>query len=226
MLKIALITIAQIFEPSLRQIFAKSLLISLVSIMACGLLAWVLLGKFGLLGFGFLDTFLPWIGGALIALIGFVFFPSTIMVIGSLFSDEIIAIIEEKHYPNNIGTNRVPVLTSIRTGLTLIIIATIINICLLPFYALGMLLPGLSFVIYYLGNGYLIGRELFENIAQRHLPVNEARKLRKRYFLKILLVGGLITFVATIPFINLATPLFGIGFMAHLYHKFHSETRK
>ncbi len=226
MLKIALITIAQIFEPSLRQIFAKSLLISLVSIMACGLLAWVLLGKFGLLGFGFLDTFLPWIGGALIALIGFVFFPSTIMVIGSLFSDEIIASIEEKHYPNNIGTNRVPVLTSIRTGLTLIIIATIINICLLPFYALGMLLPGLSFVIYYLGNGYLIGRELFENIAQRHLPVNEARKLRKRYFLKILLGGGLITFVATIPFINLATPLFGIGFMAHLYHKFHSETRK
>jgi CysZ protein len=221
-----IITIAQIFEPSLRQIFAKSLLISLVSIMACGLLAWVLLGKFGLLGFGFLDTFLPWIGGALIALIGFVFFPSTIMVIGSLFSDEIIAIIEEKHYPNNIGTNRVPVLTSIRTGLTLIIIATIINICLLPFYALGMLLPGLSFVIFYLGNGYLIGRELFENIAQRHLPVNEARKLRKRYFLKILLGGGLITFVATIPFINLATPLFGIGFMAHLYHKFHSETRK
>ena len=107
MLKIALITIAQISEPSLRQILVKSLLISLVSIMACGLLAWVLLGKFGLLGFGFLDTFLPWIGGALIVLIGFVFFPSTIMVIGSLFSDEIIAIIEGKHYPNNIGSNRV-----------------------------------------------------------------------------------------------------------------------
>jgi CysZ protein len=148
------------------------------------------------------------------------------MVIGSLFSDEIIAIIEGKHYPNNIGSNRVPVLTSIRTGLTLIIIATIINICLLPFYALGMLLPGLSFVIFYLGNGYLIGRELFETVAQRHLPVKEARQLRKRYFLKILLGGGLITFVATIPIINLATPLFGIGFMVHLYHKFHSENRK
>ena len=117
-------------------------------------------------------------------------------------------------------------LTSIRTGLTLIIIATIINICLLPFYALGMLLPGLSFVIFYLGNGYLIGRELFETVAQRHLPVKEARQLRKRYFLKILLGGGLITFVATIPLINLATPLFGIGFMVHLYHKFHSENRK
>ena len=226
MLKIALITIAQISEQSLRQILVKSLLISLVSIVACGLLAWVLLGKFGLLGFGFLDTFLPWIGGALIVLIGFVFFPSTIMVIGSLFSDEIIAIIEGKHYPNNIGSNRVPVLTSIRTGLTLIIIATIINICLLPFYALGMLLPGLSFVIFYLGNGYLIGRELFETVAQRHLPVKEARQLRKRYFLKILLGGGLSTFVATIPLINLATPLFGIGFMVHLYHKFHSENRK
>ena len=122
MLKIALITIAQISEPSLRQIFVKSLLISLVSIMACGLLAWVMLGKFGLLGFGFLDTFLPWIGGALIVLIGFVFFPSTIMVIGGLFSDEIISTIEERHYPKNIGCNRVPLLISIRTGLTLSLI--------------------------------------------------------------------------------------------------------
>lgn len=226
MLKIALITIAQISEPSLRQILVKSLLISLVSIIACGLLAWVLLEKFGLLGFGFLDTFLPWIGGALIVVIGFVFFPSTIMVIGGLFSDEIISTIEERHYPKNIGSNHVSLLISIRTGLTLIIIATIINICLLPFYALGMLLPGLSFVIFYLGNGYLIGRELFETVAQRHLPVNEARQLRKRFFLKVLLGGGLITFVATIPLINLATPLFGIGFMVHLYHKFHSENGK
>ena len=226
MLKIALITIAQISEPSLRQILVKSLLISLVSIIACGLLAWVLLEKFGLLGFGFLDTFLPWIGGALIVVIGFVFFPSTIMVIGGLFSDEIISTIEERHYPKNIGSNHVSLLISIRTGLTVIIIATIINICLLPFYALGMLLPGLSFVIFYLGNGYLIGRELFETVAQRHLPVNEARQLRKRYFLKILLGGSLITFVATIPLINLATPLFGIGFMVHLYHKFHSENGK
>lgn len=226
MLKIALITIAQISEPSLRQILVKSLLISLVSIMACGLLAWVLLGKFGLLGFEFLDTFLPWIGGALIVVIGFVFFPSTIMVIGGLFSDEIVSTIEERHYPKNIGSNHVPLLISIRTGLTLIIIATIINICLLPFYALGMLLPGLSFVIFYLGNGYLIGRELFETVAQRHLPVNEARKLRKRYFLKVLLGGSLITFVATIPLVNLATPLFGIGFMVHLYHKFHLENGK
>ena len=226
MLKIALITIAQISEPSLRQILVKSLLISLVSIIACGLLAWVLLEKFGLLGFGFLDTFLPWIGGALIVVIGFVFFPSTIMVIGGLFSDEIISTIEERHYPKNIGSNHVSLLISIRTGLTVIIIATIINICLLPFYALGMLLPGLSFVIFYLGNGYLIGRELFETVAQRHLPVNEARQLRKRFFLKVLLGGGLITFVATIPLINFATPLFGIGFMVHLYHKLHSENGK
>ena len=223
MLKITLITSAQIFEPPLRQILVKSVLISMGSILACSLLAWILLGKFGLLGFNFLDTFLPWIGGALIVLIGFVFFPSTIMVIGGLFSDEIITSIEEKHYPKNIGSNRVPLLVSIRTGLTLIIIATIINICLLPFYALGMLLPGLSFVIFYLGNGYLIGRELFENVAQRHLPVNEAQKLRKRYFLKILLGGGLITFVATIPLINLATPLLGAGFMVHLYHKVRLE---
>ncbi len=145
------------------------------------------------------------------------------MLVASLFSDRIIRAVEEKYYPEKIGTVHVPLTTSIKTSLTLIVIASIVNICLLPFYALGMILPGLSFIIFYLGNGYLLGRELFETVAQRHLPAKEARKLRKQYFLKVLIGGGLITFLATLPLVNLFAPIIGTVLMVHFYHNFNKK---
>ena len=216
-------TVAQLSDSSLRKILFYSVLLALASIVVCTGLGWVLLDQLSILGFGFLDSFLPWIGASLIIAIGLVFFPSTIMLIASLFSDRIIAAVEEKHYPENIGTIHFPLTTSIKTSLTLIVIAGVVNICLLPFYALGMILPGLSFIIFYLGNGYLLGRELFETVAQRHLPANEARKLRKQYFLKVLIAGGLITFLATLPLVNLLAPIIGTVLMVHFYHDFNTK---
>ena len=223
MLKALSNTVAQLSEPSLRKILFYSVLLALASIVICSGLGWVLLDHFSLLGFGFLDSFLPWIGASLIIVMGLVFFPSTIMLVASLFSDRIIRAVEEKYYPENIGTVHVPLTSSIKTSLTLIVIASIVNICLLPFYALGMILPGLSFIIFYLGNGYLLGRELFETVAQRHLPANDARKLRKQYFLKVLIGGGLITFLATLPLVNLLAPIIGTVLMVHFYHNFNTK---
>ena len=223
MLKALSNTVAQLSEPSLRKILFYSVLLALASIVICSGLGWVLLDHFSLLGFGFLDSFLPWIGASLIIVMGLVFFPSTIMLVASLFSDRIIRAVEEKYYPENIGSVHVPLTTSIKTSLTLIVIASIVNICLLPFYALGMILPGLSFIIFYLGNGYLLGRELFETVAQRHLPANDARKLRKQYFLKVLIGGGLITFLATLPLVNLLAPIIGTVLMVHFYHNFNTK---
>ena len=223
MLKALSNTVAQLSEPSLRKILLYSVLLAFASIVICSGLGWVLLDHFSLLGFGFLDSFLPWIGASLIIVMGLVFFPSTIMLVASLFSDRIIRAVEEKYYPENIGTVHVPLTSSIKTSLTLIVIASIVNICLLPFYALGMILPGLSFIIFYLGNGYLLGRELFETVAQRHLPANDARKLRKQYFLKVLIGGGLITFLATLPLVNLLAPIIGTVLMVHFYHNFNTK---
>ena len=128
MLKALSNTVAQLSEPSLRKILFYSVLLALASIVICSGLGWLLLDQFGLLGFGFLDSFLPWIGASLIIVMGLVFFPSTIMLVASLFSDRIIRAVEEKYYPENIGTVHVPLTSSIKTSLTLIVIASIVNI--------------------------------------------------------------------------------------------------
>ena len=86
-----------------------------------------------------------------------------------------------------------------------------------------MILPGLSFIIFYLGNGYLLGRELFETVAQRHLPAKEARKLRKQYFLKVLIGGGLSPSWQPLPLVNLFAPIIGTVLMVHFYHNFNKK---
>ena len=42
-----------------------------------------------------------------------------------------------------------------------------------------LLVPGVNLIAFYAGNGYLLGREYFEMVAMRHLPPDEARRLRK-----------------------------------------------
>jgi len=80
-----------------------------------------------------------------------------------------------------------------------------------------LLIPGVNLVAFYLGNGYLLGREYFELAAMRHLPPAEAKKLRQANRLTILLSGLIIAGLASVPILNLVTPLFATAFMVHVY---------
>ena len=69
----------------------------------------------------------------------------------------------------------------------------------------------------YLGNGYLLGREYFELAAMRHMPPEAAKQLRKTNRITVLLCGLIIAAVASVPILNLITPLFGTAFMVRIY---------
>jgi CysZ protein len=80
-----------------------------------------------------------------------------------------------------------------------------------------LLVPGINLIAFYLGNGYLLGREYFELAAMRHLPLAEARQLRKANRITVLLCGLIIAGIASIPILNLITPLFATAFMVRIY---------
>jgi len=218
MLLASIKTLSQLGDPGLRKIAVLTVFLGIMSIACCGGLSWWLLTNIGILGFGFLDSLVPWIGASLILVVGLIFFPSTIMLISSFFTDKIVTCVEIKYYPERVGTIHVPIAGSIKSSLVLIVIAGVLNICLIPFYALGLVLPGLSFVIFYAANGYLIGRELFEAAATRHYSQSKTKKLRRKYFFRITFGGAMITFLGTIPIINLIAPVFGVCFMVHCFH--------
>jgi len=80
-----------------------------------------------------------------------------------------------------------------------------------------LLVPGVNLIAFYAGNGYLLGREYFELAALRHLPAAEAKRLRKSNRPTVFLSGLIIAGVASVPILNLVTPLFATSFMVRVY---------
>ena len=78
-------------------------------------------------------------------------------------------------------------------------------------------MPGVNLIAFYVGNGYLLGREYFEMVAMRHLPAEEARRLRKAHMGYVSLCGLIIAGLASVPILNLLTPLFATAFMVRIY---------
>jgi CysZ protein len=74
-----------------------------------------------------------------------------------------------------------------------------------------------NLVAFYIGNGYLLGREYFELAAMRHIAPAEARRLRKANRLTVFLSGLIIAGLASVPILNLVTPLFATAFMVRIY---------
>jgi len=134
-------------------------------------------------------------------------------LVATFFIDEIAEAVEERHYPDDPRGREMPLIQGlvIAAKFTLSILG--INILVL----LVALIPGVNLVVFYGGNGYLLGREYFELCGLRHLPHEEVIALRKANRSRVWLSGVLIAVVATIPFVNLLAPLFATALMVHTF---------
>jgi CysZ protein len=81
----------------------------------------------------------------------------------------------------------------------------------------------LYLLIFYIANGYLISREYFELAAHRHMSTTGVHALRKANRWPLLSLGIVITFLLTIPIINLITPVIAVGAIIHLSQEWRSE---
>lgn len=171
---------------------------------------------------------LPWIGeiglgGALagVAWLGillasaFLMLPVAAIFIG-VFLEEIAGAVEDRHYPHLPEVRPQPILETIVDALQFFGVMVAANLVALVFYLLsGPLAP----LVFWLVNGFLLGREYFQMVALRRLPPEEARRLRKRNFGQILLAGTLMAVPLTIPVVNLIVPILGVATFTHLFHR-------
>jgi CysZ protein len=77
--------------------------------------------------------------------------------------------------------------------------------------------PGVNLIAFFVGNGYLLGREFFEAAARRFHDRDGARALRQANAGRVFLGGIVIALFLAIPILNLFTPLFATAFMVHVY---------
>ena len=85
------------------------------------------------------------------------------------------------------------------------------------------LLPGVNILVFFVANGYLLGREYFELASLRFRSLAQTHELRRRHRFYIFLCGLLIAGFVAIPIVNLLTPLFGTAFMVRVHARLARE---
>ena len=86
-----------------------------------------------------------------------------------------------------------------------------------PLYLLLLFLPPFNLFVFYLLNGYLLGREYFEIVAVRRLDMATAKRLRRTYRGRVFMAGVVIALLLTVPLVNLITPIVATAFMLHVF---------
>jgi CysZ protein len=160
-----------------------------------------------------IEKTIEWLGGlALIAGSIFLIPPVTSLMAG-LYLDDIAGEVERVYYPQDPPGHELAALAAVGVGLKFFVVVLAVNIVALFL----LLIPGVNLIAFYVGNGYLLGREYFEMVAMRHLSPDDARRLRKANTAYVTVCGLIIAGLASVPLLNLLTPLFATAFMVHIY---------
>lgn len=159
------------------------------------------------------DMGVPVIAG----LLAYFLFPIVTTSFLALFLERIAKIVEEQHYPNLPPAAGLPFISSLLVTVRFIVTligANLLLLLLLPFapvYAAAWLII----------NGWLLGREYFEQVAMRRLSRHSADQLRKHRAGKILATGIVLTLLLSIPLFGLVLPVFATCVMVHRFHEWH-----
>ncbi len=203
--------LAQIFSPPFRRVLWLSLLTTIIVLALFGAGAQWALNSLPQFGAAWLDTTLEWVARffAVVVLIPLVH--PVISLVAGFFLERIAARVEAEDYPAAAPGRDQPFFQSLLIAIRFTLVLIFVNVIALPFY----LVPGLNLALFWIVNGYLLGREYFELVALRHLDFASARTLRRGHGLRIFISGVVIAAFATVPFLNLLTPLFATAFMVH-----------
>lgn len=134
----------------------------------------------------------------------------------NLFLDRIADAVERKHYPELADTPGAGILASALSALRFTAVVVAVNIAGLVVYLLSGPLAPFVFVAV---NGYLLGREYFQLVAERHMQPREAEALRRRHWLRAWIAGTLMTVPLTVPVLNLIVPVLGVATFTHQVHR-------
>jgi len=214
--------VAQLGDPA----FRRPLILGLAGAMAVFAGLWVgmgvLLTRTRVFDNPWLDATLDAFGGLATLVLTFLLYPAIVAAVMGLFLDGAIAAVETRHYPRHPPPRPVSLTEQLGLAARLILKALVLNLIALPIY----LVPALNLVVFYTLNGYLLGREYFEMVAQRRLDPSALRALWRDRRAAILITGAGVAFISTIPLVNLVAPLVAAAAMTHQVMSWIGDTER
>jgi CysZ protein len=125
----------------------------------------------------------------------------------------VIEAVERRYYPDLPPAPGMSFAQSTLGAIRFALVALALNLLVLPLY----LLPGANVILYLALNGYLLGREYFEQVAQRRLDWRSVAQLRRADRTRLWWAGVWIAALLTVPVLNLIAPVIATCFMVHLF---------
>jgi CysZ protein len=212
MLKSAFRAFGDLFSPEFRSVLLKALGLTVALFIAVLIIAEMLIASFTHFSWPWADRLVE-LGTGLALLVAFFFLMSPVTAaFAGLFLDQIAEKVEERHYPWDPRGTSLPAGRAMLLAVQFFIVVLVVNLAVLP-----MVLFGVGAFVLIAVNAYLIGREYFEMVAMRHMPVEEARILRKENSPTVFIAALLPATMSLVPILNLAVPLFSTAYFTHLF---------
>ena len=204
-------------DPRMWKLVVLSALVSLLAFLGLwgimgGLLRWLA---------QHVDRFrsaLEWGGWIVSFIAACLLFPTTFVLVQSLFQEAVADRVDEKCYPHLPSADGAPMMTALRRGVWFFVIMLTLNLVALPVYLALLIFLGSGAIIYVIVNGLLCGREYFEIVALRRLSGPEVDAVRSQNRGVIFLTGVAVTLLGMVPIVNLLVPILGASAMVHVYH--------
>ena len=207
---------AQMFSPPFRRVLLKSIGLAFLLIIVIGIglhRAFVALAAQGAnwatggdyvsrWGWDILVWFVSFAAGLGIFSGALFLMPAITAFVGSFFVDEIAEIVERTHYASDQQGHALPLWRALIEGVKTALLAIVVYLCAAPL----VLFAGLGFIVMFLANAYLLGREYFLLAAMRFRTPAEAKEMRRANAMAVFMAGLPIAFVVSIPVLNLVTP--------------------
>lgn len=209
---------SQLSDPRLRGVVVRSVLVALAVLLGLVAASWSLLGLVDTVDAAWLEWMIDVLGGFAAVVLAWLLFPPVVVMVSGLFLEAVCDAVEARHYPAAGPARRVPLVETLAGAAMLVLQALLINLLLLPVYLVTMFVPGLNLVLFYLVNGYLLGREFFEEVAHRHMARRDAALARRANRGPVWMAGAIIAFLTTVPVVNMLAPVVATAAMVHVFH--------
>jgi CysZ protein len=220
------LAVGQLFDRPVLLVLIKSLALTLLLFIGLGVGLWFAMGWLAgaagaWMGHGAGAGALADIATLLLFVLGWwLLFRAVAVAVVGIFADEVVAAVEAKHYPAAHAAARdVPLGRSITMGMGSAARTIGYNLLLAPLY-LMLLVTGVGTALaFFFVNAWLLGRDLGDMVAARHMPYAQLDAWRRQTRLRRLALGAIGTGLFLVPGINLVAPVLSAAMATHAFHR-------
>ncbi len=220
MMRALVLSLGQLGDPPVLRVFAKSMGVTLLLFAVLGGATWwgtqaALAASLGWQSAGLAAVFALFV--TILAL--WLLFRAVAIGVVGIFADEVVAAVEARHYPAALASARpVPFARSLAMGLRSAARVVGVNLLMLPVYV-ALLVTGVgTAAAFFVVNGWLLGRDLGDMVAARHMDAAAMRAWRKASGPGRFALGLANTALFVVPVVNIAAPVLGAAMATHQFH--------